>query len=152
VSESVYNYVDWEKKQFVKRVGCVDMGTLDWSVSNENANRFQARIYNIKSATADTADIVCAKYDSATGGANNTIFNYANRVYINDAAYTDAATFKAAMAGVMLYYELDTPEVTDITDLITADNYIDIQGGGSLTFVNQYSQAVPSTIEYGVKS
>ena len=32
------------------------------------------------------------------------------RILINDNAYTNADTFKAAMSGVMLYYELATPE------------------------------------------
>ena len=32
INESVYNYVDWEKKQFVKCVGVVDLGTLNWSL------------------------------------------------------------------------------------------------------------------------
>ena len=63
-------------------------------------------------------------------------------------SYTDAASFKAAMAGVMLYYELATTVVTDISDLITADNLLSIQGNGILTFENEYGYAVPSTVEY----
>ena len=37
-------------------------------------------------------------------------------VTIKDTSYTDAATFKAAMQGVILYYELAEPIVTEITD------------------------------------
>ena len=70
---------------------------------------------------------------------------------IHDSAYTDAATFKAAMSGVMLVYELAEPEVTDISYLITADNLIGVEGGGTLTFENEYGYAVPSEVEYQVE-
>lgn len=38
--------------------------------------------------------------------------------------------------------------VTDISALITADNLIPVQGNGTITFVNEYGYAVPSTVEY----
>ena len=52
---------------------------------------------------------------------------------------------------IELWYETTNPESTDISDLITADNLIEVEGGGTLTFVNEYGAAVPSTILYQVK-
>jgi hypothetical protein len=43
---------------------------------------------------------------------------------------------------------LATPIVTDITDLFTEDNSIEVQGGGVLRFVNEKEMAVPNTIGY----
>jgi hypothetical protein len=51
----------------------------------------------------------------------------------------------------MLYYELATPEVTDISDLITADNFIEVEPYGTLTFENEHHIDVPSTITYQLK-
>lgn len=45
-------------------------------------------------------------------------------------------------------YVLDEPEVTDISDLLPADNLIEVEGGGTLTFVNEYGYDVPSTVTY----
>lgn len=38
-----------------------------------------------------------------------TYGSYTRKLVIYDSSYTDAQTFKAAMSGVMLYYELATP-------------------------------------------
>jgi hypothetical protein len=48
-------------------------------------------------------------------------------------------------------YILGTPEVTDISDILPADNYIEVEGGGTLTFVNEHSQAVPSAVTFVTK-
>lgn len=50
-----------------------------------------------------------------------------------------------------IVYELDTPEVTDISDLLAEDNLIEVEGGGTLAFINEHGLAVPSTITYQVK-
>lgn len=80
----------------------------------------------------------------------------AARVTVLDTAYTDATTFKQAMSGVMLYYELEKPIVTDISSLIPDDflRNIEVEAGGSVTFKNSndsYLIPVPSEEEYIVK-
>ena len=51
----------------------------------------------------------------------------------------------------VVWYALSTPEVTDISDLLPADNLISVEGGGTLTFENEYGYAVPSEVEYQVE-
>lgn len=76
---------------------------------------------------------------------------------VNDTSYTDATAFKQAMQGVMLYYELETPIVTDISSLIPDDflRNIEVEAKGSVTFKNSngddYRIPVPSEEEYIVK-
>lgn len=147
------NYFGYEQDgsvTFTKNVRTVNMATLAWQkASSEGVYYYTGFGANI------VPDIgVCSEYKlSPSGTAANMIdkafqINNANLIlYIRDTSITNASQISGT-----LVYAIPSPEVTDITDLITADNYIDIQGGGSLTFVNQYSQAVPSTIEYGVKS
>lgn len=45
----------------------------------------------------------------------------------------------------------DAPIETDISDFITEDNFIEVEGGGTITMVNEYSLAVPSEITYMLK-
>ena len=151
INESVYNYVDWEKKQFVKRVGCVDMGTLNWKYA-ANETMFWASVDGLSTGNK----VMCAPYtsnlswDEFVSGDKCVKANYtyaANAINIRDSAYTDAASFKAAMSGVMLLYELTEPVITDISDLLT-DNSIPVESGGTLTFVNEYKYAVPNDITY----
>jgi hypothetical protein len=157
VNDEVYNYVDWEKKQFVKRVGKVDLGTLDWVAHGSVISLFEATLPK-KSSTYDgsmLANAICSDYNTniwnTVEEANKRIALLDYRVRAYNTAYTDAAIFKAAMSGVMLVYELAEPEITDISDLITLDNLIGVEGGGMLTFKNEYEYAVPSEVEYQVE-
>lgn len=153
VSESVHNYIDWDKKQFVKQVGKVDLGTLTWSTVNQS--QFCARLTDV-SLTAFVENHLCAPYTTSAQGAygrsqDDTVSVSVDMVWVYDTAYTDSATFKAAMSGVMLYYELATPEVTDISDLITEDNFIEVEPYGTLTFENEHKCDVPSMVVYQLK-
>ena len=46
------------------------------------------------------------------------------------------------------YYELASPIITNISDILPADNYIWVNRGGTLTFVNEYGHNVPSEVVY----
>ena len=46
---------------------------------------------------------------------------------------------------------LESPETTDISDIITLDNLFAVEGGGTVTMVNEHGYAVPSTITYQLK-
>lgn len=167
------NYVDYENKRYVQCVQSVDLGTLTWTagggISSQtvfiaSSRKICGQKLSYNSAIA--SNILCSKYlaksqnevwsDAAPVGiaTNATIDGY---VYVNDTAYTDATAFKQAMQGVMLYYELETPIVTDISDLIDDDflRNIEVEAGGSVTFKNSngddYRIPVPSEEEYIVK-
>ena len=112
----------WEK---VQRIGSVDLGTLDWWHNNEG-RMIAALAYGVFNKVLDNepANAICAQYP-----IKKYVHVYTNNyglalsyqepylyVTVFDSAYTDAATFKAAMQGVILYYELAEPIVTEITD------------------------------------
>lgn len=95
-------------------IGVVDLGTLSWSYSN---TRFKATL----NRQNGTLNLLCTLYQPtslSTTAPDKTIYagSYygANQIAIYDSAYTDAATFKAAMSGVLLYYEQATPEHFDL--------------------------------------
>lgn len=166
------NYVDYENKRYVQCVNSVDLGTLMWTagggISSQtvfiaSSRKICGQKLSYNSAIA--SNILCSKYlaksqnevwsDAAPVGiaTNATIDGY---VYVNDTAYTDATAFKQAMQGVILYYELETPIVTDISSLIPDDflRNLTVEAGGSVTFKNSndnYHIPVPSEEEYIVK-
>lgn len=45
-------------------------------------------------------------------------------------------------------YVLATPVTTDLSTVLSDDNLFEVEGGGSLTFDNEYENAVPSTVIY----
>jgi len=52
---------------------------------------------------------------------------------------------------VTVVYAVAEPTETDISDIITDDTFIKVEGGGIIRAVNEHKQAVPSTIKYTVK-
>jgi len=121
---SVYDEVTATKA--IKRIGVVDLGTLGWVVTS--SDRFAAGVRfqpaPAKPANDDTlANFVCTKYTVTTkarsGMDDKSISigtSVSDGIYVKDTSYTDAASFKAAMQGVMLYYELAEPIEVDFEE------------------------------------
>jgi hypothetical protein len=159
INSDIYNYIDLEQQQFVKRVGVVDMGTLVWSVMSTDTNTFRASVTGLKEPTVATergTGILTSKYPVSsnlnyTALDDKSMIRFQTNIILRDSSYTDAATLKTALKGVMLYYELATPDFIDISDVLPIDNFIEVEGGGTVTAVNEYGFAVPSEIVYQIK-
>jgi hypothetical protein len=165
------NYVDYENKRYVQCVGSVDFGTLDWELNMTSAvgNHFYApaKHLNFKYLGAFGTTIynaLCSKYRTVARSSNVFVdktltidgVTVVSQIQVKDTAYTDATAFKQAMSGVMLYYELANPIVTDISTLIDDDflRNLTVEAGGSVTFKggnDDYRIPVPSEEEYIVK-
>ena len=159
------NYVDYENKKYVQCVNSVDLGTLDWTSRLSTVdNSIYVFISNDLNVNNRGNNGLCSHYDFVTSGIDAAIVKKDKFFYYNplniafiDKSYTDAAAFKQAMQGVILYYELANPIVTDISTLIPDDflRNIEVEAGGSITFKNSngdsYCIPVPSEEEYVVK-
>lgn len=167
------NYVDYENKRYVQCVSSVDLGTVNWAINSasivgEHFYGFidSAKFKRLGAFTTTVHNILCSKY--VTVARNSSVFvdktitldgdsTAVSQIQVKDTAYTDAAAFKQAMQGVILYYELETPIVTDISSLIPDDflRNLTVEAGGSITFKNSndnsYRIPVPSEEEYIVK-
>ena len=130
---SIYDEIDSVRNKYVKRVGEVDLGTLSYSVNN---NVFRSPISDIKksASTSSIANIISPLYTATTpivvNSKDKTMASdeTENKIAIKDTAYTDAATFKTAMSGVMLYYELATPIEYELVEPICTDYPVDKLG------------------------
>lgn len=165
------NYVDYENKKYVQCVGSVDLGALNWGINTTSTvgNHFYApaKHLNFKYLGAFGTTIynaLCSKYRTVARSSNVFVdktlaidgVTVVSQIQVKDTAYTDAAAFKQAMSGVILYYELEDPIVTDISSLIPDDflRNIEVEALGSITFKNSndnYRIPVPSEEEYVVK-
>ena len=154
VSDDVYNYVDWENKQYHKRVGKVDLGTLPWENYQENVNL----LFTTNKLNNSISKSICSKYVKKTNvsiGKEDKFyyFNQTNMVIV-DYSYSDANDFKVGIQGVMLYYNLAEEEIIDISDIIdtTFQEPIEVEAGGTLTFKNSHGDGyripVPNEEEY----
>lgn len=125
-------------------LGVVDLGTLTWVYSSEDVY-FVSDTISPKPIIPGAGDNgLCSNYIVVT---NATIYNMPNksvligsgsasstyRVCVKDTSYTDAATFKTAMSGVILYYPLASTTGATPTLGITAKNGIDKGTAATIT-------------------
>lgn len=120
-----------------RRYGIVDLGTLTWRYSSNTMRMYTSNMQNvIKKPTTSTvkASMICSIYvidtdaHTASNLKNKTISaSAAGIVSVYDTDYTDTASFKSAMSGVYLVYELATP-TTETAEAYTNPQIIDPYG------------------------
>lgn len=167
------NYVDYENKKYYKCVDSMDLGTVNWQV--ETSPTFgtyfstfvdSRKFKKIGDFTQKRHNILCDKYLTVKRDVKEYVdktilldgtVSVVTQIQVKDTAYTDATAFKQAMSGVILYYELAEPIVTDISTMLADDflRNIEVEALGSVTFKNgngdNYRIPVPSEEEYIVK-
>lgn len=129
---SVYDEIN--ETEYIKRVGTVDLGSLEWDYTSSN-NFFTCYNLSDMKVTETNAErldgLFCSKYpidtDStiSTQATDKSIKRNAGVLYIRDTSFTSAAAFKAAVSGIILNYELAEPIVTTITAPIDFNYYIE---------------------------
>lgn len=125
-----------------RKYGIVDLGTLDWSYSS-SYKLFYGELPNGVHAQNTGLHGVCSQYRcvegfNPSGGINDltqdyvfsvgsSFINQERNLLIRDTHYTDATTFKTAMSGVYLVYELATP-TTESADAYQNPQIVDDWG------------------------
>ena len=146
----------WEK---VVRIGEVDLGALSWRL--DSSGFFYGHIDGMAKPSAVVLSAIYSQYsksislsgyDSAPDKSISTSGSSASSyVYIKDTSNTDLASFKAAVNGVTLYYELAEPIVTELDE---ADQFKDLDYqvwncGTEKALAEGKSSALAADITYG---
>ena len=162
VSDDVYNYVDWENKQYHKQVGRVDLGSLTYT-NNGTASDGSTQWKTKEKISKKDGSYVCVCPAFTERRALGTIVPITNgicdlrddcSISLGYIGVTNAEDFAQAMQGIMLYYELAEEQIIDISDIIdsTFQEPIEVEAGGTLTFHNSngdgYRIPVPNEEEY----
>lgn len=148
---------DGQTGAVTKKCGEVDLSSLSWAYATSVAGTklfFSSKPTNIKPPSSGSVvpAIVCANYtvkswEEFNKGADApngiTVFPTDGSVRIVDTAYNDAETFKSAMSGVKLVYELAAPttetmtsaEIQNFNDLrtFTLQTHITNNAGAEMT-------------------
>lgn len=101
----------------IRKYGVVDLGTLTWYRDNVTegtvTGRFLSNGISANNVIRSINSVMSNGFTPIMGQSSMKDKCYrmdgSNNIVITDTAYTDAATFKTAMNGVYLIYELATP-------------------------------------------
>ena len=165
------NWVDWEKKEYHREVGSVDLGSKNWWNNPETSTSKQRftcygtgiKINPVSDGVSNllTCPYVTETWTNIVSNADkdkiiSALMDSENSyVAVRDSTYTDVASFKKSVQGVLLYYELAEPEIIDISDILPDDNLLEVEEGGTITFENSNGDGfripVPSEIVYQKK-
>ena len=154
---SAYDEINFLSQKAIKRIGAVDLGTLNWNYDSASPSheRFVASVDGIKLVSGSVkGNLVCPKYTTVsaddiylhTTDKTIAVHNTIAQVWVYDTAYTDAVAFKVAMSGVMLYYELEAPVETAITPPLQALSTP--KGFTSFSAPNSLTQNGPLSVTY----
>lgn len=101
--------------QFVQKVGRVDLGSQAWTSVSTNTSLYSTSIKDIKTLSNNIflLGYSVTSYDIETSKMTNKNIKMSGLdkqdFYIKNDSYTDLDSFKKAMQGQYLYYELATP-------------------------------------------
>lgn len=142
----------------VTRIGVVDLGTLTWTYDTAGTVPFfRSKLPTDYAApTASGIDnLECGKYEARASTTKNyfnshaedktvrPIYGQSYNVGVQDNTYTDAVTFKAAMDGVLLFYELAAPITTPISPALPMDYRVQQNGTESIIVPEGEVSATP---------
>lgn len=120
----------------------IDLGDYNYTKeTGRTINTYKVLLSDAKSASSGWIDTgICETYKASTGAMEDASFSvFQNKnVYIADDRYSDATSFKTAVTGYKLVYELETPIVIQLTpqqiNTLIGENNIDTPlDGQSLT-------------------
>lgn len=163
VDATYHNYIDYERKVFVQGVEKIAFdGSENWRTgSTAEHPYFQL---NLEKAPAGDRIGIMNDYNFASVGSTggtigwNLLVSGYVRIRPDLSLYPDVASWKAHLAEraangnpITIIYGVAEHSEIDISDILPADNLLEVEDGGTITAVNEHEYAVPSEIIYQVK-
>jgi hypothetical protein len=174
VNADYYNYIEWRngRAYFVQNTyRKVFDGTEEWqaiadtsTMVGDNLKRLRLMLSPIAYGLGNqkVSPFICNLYTEIT--AEQTYFSQtgcaitsSSALFVCDPKYQVSSAWKTHLAELyangnpfVVEYALAEPIETDITDLLR-ENFLKVQGGGTIKFENEYEYDVPSTINYITK-
>ncbi len=169
VNSEYYNYIDFNRKVFVQNVyRKVFDGTENWNTNvavKDGTRRISVRLSPIAKGVdvGSKGAITSNLYNTVTVGGDIWyskdgvgIYSDGTHLIVYDENYntTDVSLWKTHLAELyasgnplVIDYALATPIETDISAYLT-DEYIEVEGGGTVTVVNEFGYDAPTNISY----
>ena len=165
INESVCNYIDYEKKQFVKQVDFIRFTGSDdeeWVLASVNDNGIAT--FNIKigelglSLVSKLNAPICSWFEidessneeATSEGFYHSFVKY-DVLHFRSASCKTVEEWRALLSSEKSRYPLDVvyqlaePTTEDISDILSADSLIEVEGGGIIVYGKK---KIPSMVKF----
>lgn len=151
---TAHDEIDMDGGEIRRSVGVVDLGTLDWGYNSDYSFMFSS----VSGKKNGRGNLLCQRYklepnevwmqgtDGVYSGNNRS-----NVIYIKDSNFTEPLTFKEAMKGVALIFQLEAPTTEPVTIPEPLQEWLPVEPGGTVTFRNSDESkqlAVPNGVSW----
>ena len=168
IPEGAHNGIEFDdegKAVYVKRVERKVLASAD-SISGPYQHATLGAYFStgLDSAGVNSTigkTVVCNKFNSGipnSSSKNGCYYSNAIIFFTGDYKISTRDEWKAQLAAweadgdpLVLYYELATPIVTDVSAYFSRDNFIEVEGGGVIIAQNENADAAPTAIKYQLK-
>lgn len=149
VSDTIYNWIDFENGVYHHVVGSVDMSNMVWTKNTAGTPLYYA---DTPTGAKVDCEAVCSKFTTVKNKAPEA----AGQLRVHEPTYHKAYLYTGDNSmgrpevaeyckGVMLNYELATEELIDISDIL---HPIRCETGGTITLQNEHGLDMPNRIMY----
>lgn len=139
INENYYNYIDWERKVFVKR--CIKVSGFTKAHSHSTVSAWHTpRPAEVENTSSVGLCSVNVPYHPSDADAPHW-YKGGGSIWIYAPTGED-------MSNAEVIVPLTTPEEIDISAYLPDDNFIEVIEGGAVIAVNEYNYDTPYEIEY----
>jgi hypothetical protein len=151
VNENFYNYIDWGRKQFVKNVekdyfANLTIIRVDAFIRITLSKKCYGNPFGYGISNSFN---ITRKFSADLEEGEAMISPSINEVFFKTSLSVEE--FREQYANGYVVYAMNTPEITDISDLLSVDNYIKVSPNGLIIFENTQKNPVPSTVTFQTK-
>lgn len=154
ISKDACDYIEWKADGTRKKYECIGYATPPTIAKvHTRSNGIPYITFNVSGVKANTKILPSFKEYSAEIYTDNdmSVYYSGGGFVVNDSRFTSVDEANRILNGFVVYYELATPIVTDISNILTPDNYIEVEGGGTITAVTELNVGAPTTIYYATE-
>lgn len=155
-SATEYNYIDFGRKVFKHDYAKIRLLSTVGSY-NATSNWYYIA-YQSLGISPITRSVLCNLLPSVNIEGDSSLYgiytNYSQtHIIMRIKGLTTASEYKQWLTDNEVYIieRLAEPIETDISAYLSDENFIEIEGGGAITFINEHNQSAPSAITYLLK-
>ena len=153
INANACDYIAWESDGTRKKYECIGYATPPTIAKVHTRSNGIPYITFTVSGVKEKTKLLSSFENYHTGiytDNDMSIYYSGGGFVVNDSRFTSVEEANQILNGLVVYYELATPIVTDISNILTADNYIEVEGGGTITAENG-GKGAPTTIYYATE-